>query len=156
MAKRLIIVAIVLAATLCWPAPALAFDGYRSTYTNSNDVRVVPQWHEWPARRLQAAGKRTKADADVGQPGLSSRANALPIEDGPRCAGCHSGNYDPGKAVPIVTVSSTTYPYVNTAGDDAFSEPFIGCSSCHWGTSAGGGTDPADTTHAVPYANMAN
>jgi len=71
-------------------------------------------------------------------------ANAEPIADGPGCAGCHSGNYDPKKHVPDV---NGVYPWANTAGDDAFSEPFIGCSACHRGL---------PTAHTVPKANLAN
>ena len=153
MVKRVLIVAVVLAAILVVAAPALAFDGYRVTYTNSTTCALCHSGTTGPLGVY--AGWQTTKHADVGSP-ASFSANALPISDGPRCAGCHSGNYSPEKATPIVTTTSTSYPYVNTAGDDAFSEPFIGCSSCHWGTSAGGGTDPADTTHAVPYANMAN
>jgi hypothetical protein len=153
MVKRLMIVAIVLAAILVLAAPALAFDGYRATYTNST---VCQGCHNGTSGPLGVfTGWQTTKHADVGNPAFF-QANALPIEEGPGCAGCHSGNYSPVKATPIVSLSSTTYPYVNTAGDDAFSEPFIGCSACHWGTAAGGGTDPADTAHSVPYANMAN
>jgi len=153
MVKRVLIVAVVLAAILVLAAPALAFDGFRQTYTNSTTCAGCHSGTSGPLGVY--AGWQTTKHADVGNPAFF-QANALPIEDGPSCAGCHSGNYDPGKATPIVTATSTTYPFANTAGDDAFSEPFIGCSSCHWGTSAGGGTDPADTTHAVPYANMAS
>jgi nitrate reductase cytochrome c-type subunit len=46
------------------------------------------------------------------------------------------------------------------AGESASSEDFIGCSSCHYGASAGipelDGPDANDTAHRVPYGEMAN
>ena len=157
-----LVVALVVALVLLVAASAFAFDGYRDTYTNSS---VCQACHGGPSGPLAVYnGWATTKHAEVGDPTLE-QANALPIEDGPRCAGCHSGNYSPEKASPSPTVDPSTsatsyvYPYQNTpdiTGDDAFSEPFIGCSACHYGAFKGIGNDPADTAHFVPYANMAS
>ena len=156
LVKHAFVIALVVALALLIAAPAFGFDGYRDTYTNSTVCQLC---HTSTGPLGVFAGWQTTKHADVGDP-AAFQANALPIEDGPRCAGCHSGNYDPAKATPTPVVSGTAtsyaYPYQNTAGDDAFSEPFIGCSSCHYGVALGGGNDPADTAHSVPYANMAN
>jgi hypothetical protein len=96
-------------------------------------------------------GEATVTEDPPGTWELHGTANAEPIADGPGCAGCHSSNYSPAKHVedPVTEF----YPWTNTAGDDAFSEPFVGCSACHWGKDPGqsllGGT-----MHIVPQANM--
>ena len=61
-----------------------------------------------------------------------------PISDGPGCAGCHSGNYDPQKAAS--PDADGVYP-VEVSENGAFSEGMVGCSTCHYG----GGTQ-----HAAP------
>ena len=60
-----------------------------------------------------------------------------PIPDGPRCAGCHTGNYDPQKAVPVSGAGTMADPYVYpptvAPSNGAFSEGVVGCSTCHYG-----------------------
>jgi hypothetical protein len=166
MTKRLVIVALVMAATLVLAAQALAFDGYREGYILSNGDnptsceschRDGPEefgvWNKWVTTAHAMVGEATVTEDPPGTFELHGTANAEPIADGPGCAGCHASNYDPQKHVedPVTEF----YPWENTAGDDAFSEPFIGCSACHWGKDPGqsllGGT-----MHIVPQANMAN
>ena len=50
---------------------------------------------------------------------------------------------------PVSTRGRTPY------GDDAFSEPFVGCSACHWGKNEPTNAGPS-AAHSVPMANMAN
>jgi hypothetical protein len=166
MTKRLFIVALVMAAALVLAAPALAFDGYREGYILSNGDnptsceschRDGPDkfgvWNEWVTTSHAMVGQASVVENPPGTWELSGTANAEPIADGPGCAGCHSGNYAPAKHVPDATTGF--YPWTNSAGDDAFSEPFVGCSACHWGKDPGqsllGGT-----MHTVPQANMAS
>lgn len=146
MARRVLLVAIIVAAMLVVVAPALAFNGYRADYDNATVCKgchdtggigpaVYPQWN------------RT-AHAMLGNPAAFT-ANALPISYGPACAGCHSGNYDPTKAQGTGTAPfSVTYPHQNTGGgNDAFSEPVAGCSTCHYN---------AATAHATARPELAN
>ena len=166
MTKRLVIVALVMAAALVLAAPAVAFDGYREGYIPSNGDnptsceschRDGPEefgiWNKWATTAHAMVGEATVTEDPPGTWELHGTANAEPIADGPGCAGCHASNYDPAKHVedPVTEF----YPWQNTAGDDAFSEPFVGCSACHWGKDPGqsllGGT-----MHIVPQANMAN
>ena len=109
----------------------MAFSGYRADYTTAAQCQVChPDKHaEW----------MTTAHS-------SAEANHEPISDGAGCAGCHSGNYDPQKAVPIPGSSPATYP-VEVTENGAFSENMIGCSTCHYG----GGTQ-----HAAPKSALAN
>jgi len=135
MVKRLLLVAIVVAAILVVAAPALAFSGYRADWTTAAQCQVChPDKHaEW----------MTTAHS-------SAEANHEPITDGARCAGCHSGNYDPQKAVPISGAGTTADPYVWSAEvneNGAFSENMIGCSTCHYG---------GDVQHAAPASALAN
>ena len=64
--------------------------------------------------------------------------NEDPQSSGPGCAGCHSGNYDPTKAtgtlVPGPSDTPTVYPTGTPAPDStaAYSEPYVGCSACHY------------------------
>ena len=146
MAKRVLLVAIIVAAMLMVAAPALAFDGYRATYDNATVCQtchdtggigpaVYPKWNK-------------TAHAMLGNPAFFT-ANALPISFGPACAGCHSGNYAPSKAQGTGTApNDVTYPHQNTAGDsDAFSEPVVGCSTCHFNKA---------TAHGVKGTELAN
>jgi len=157
MTKRLVLVALVVAAALVLAAPAMAFDGYRADYTVSTGEFGCGGCHtdyqaDWQTTMHSSVGTVSVVEepAGSGMWELSGTANAEPIADGPGCAGCHSGNYDPKKHVPYAEddpVWHGFYPSANTAGDDAFSEPFIGCSSCHRGL---------PTSHLTPKANMAN
>jgi hypothetical protein len=146
--KRAIIVVAILAVSLFTTASAYAFDGARDGFqvVSQCDVChdvdtplpdapvIVPEWAE-------------TAHSHVGDYTLFT-ANQYPIRRGPSCAGCHSSNYDPRKAVPQDNGTSIThYPYVNSAGDDAFSEPYIGCSACHYSTT---------TAHSGPYGELAD
>ena len=162
MAKRVLLVAIIVAATLVVAAPALAFNGYRGDYTLTTfcavchtDGTVGPavynQWSE-------------SAHAVSGADGQATR---LPY--GSSCAGCHTSNYDPSKVVPTPTATSTSgavswgavipspFPAQND-GNTFISENFVGCSSCHYGKSAPAqyGNDPNNTAHAAPFGNLAD
>ncbi len=94
-----------------------------------------------------------------------SAAQSLPY--GSVCAGCHTSNYDPRKVTPVPTATSTkgavswaaspstAAAIEQTTGNAPFSEPYIGCSSCHYGANATGGlaiygADPNDTAHRRP------
>jgi len=67
----------------------------------------------------------------IGNPAAFS-ANALPISFGPACAGCHSGNYAPSKHQGVGTApNDVAYPFTS-ATTEAFSEPVVGCSTCHY------------------------
>jgi len=159
MTKRLVLVALVVAAALVLAAPAMAFDGYRDDYTPTHGSTGTCQschgswavFSGWQTTAHAMAGTATVVENPVGSGTyeLSGTANAEPIADGPGCGGCHSGNYSPQKAVPDAVTDF--YPWQNTAGDDAFTEPFVGCSSCHVGF---------NSTHEVfggsPKANLAN
>jgi len=146
MLRRSIIVALVVAAILVVAAPALAFDGYRATYDNATVCKachdtggigpaVYPVW-------------KGSAHAMIGNPAFFT-ANALPISFGPACAGCHSGNYAPSKAQGTGTAPfNVTYPHTSTlTGKDAFSEPVVGCSTCHYNQA---------TAHSTPSTELAN
>jgi hypothetical protein len=154
MTKRLVLVALVVAAALVLAAPAMAFDGYRVDYTPTYGGTGTCQGCH--GSRAVFSGWQTTAHAMVGTAELDpvtgelagGTANAEPIADGPGCAGCHSSNYNPKLHVPD---ANGVYPWQNTAGDDAFTEPFVGCSSCHVGF---------NSTHEAfggsPAANLAN
>jgi hypothetical protein len=146
MAKRVLVLALILTAMLVVVAPALAFDGYRVDYDNATVCQgchdtggigpaVYPKWSN-------------TAHAMIGNPAAFT-ANALPISYGPACAGCHSGNYDPTKAQGAGTPPyNVTYPHQNTVlPNDAFSEPVAGCSTCHYNS---------DYAHTTPNTELAN
>ena len=128
MVKRLLLVAIVVAAILVVAAPALAFSGFRANYTTAAQCAGChPDTHaEW----------MTTAHSGI-------ERNTEQIADGPGCAGCHSGNYDPQKAIPG---ADGLYP-VEVSENGAFSEGMIGCSTCHYG---------GDVQHAAPASALAN
>ncbi len=162
MTKRLVLVALVVATALALAAPAMAFNGYRSTYVISDYCSICHS----AGNQLNAPAVQEKwaatTHAQVGDP--AATANAEPLVDGPRCAGCHSSNYDPQKHIPD---AAGEYPHevVGTqgSGSSAFSEPFISCSACHGGVAVSGalnqdlyGSDPSDSAHSVPMANMAS
>jgi len=155
MTKRLVLVALVVAAALVLAAPAAAFDGYRSDYTVTLGASGCQNCHAGPYFDIvlqtshMMVGSASVVEDPPGTWTLSGTANAEPIADGPGCAGCHSGNYSPKQHVKDAVTGY--YPWMNTAGDDAFSEPFVGCSSCHVGFSS---------THEFlggsPKSNLAN
>jgi Doubled CXXCH motif (Paired_CXXCH_1) len=163
MTKRLVLVALVVAAALVLAAPALAFDGYRDTYTPSfggtgtcqGCHSLYPEFTNYKSTAHALVGEAI-VDPVTGEL-VGGTPNAEPIADGPGCAGCHSGNYDPKKHVPLADPIpdddiDPAYPSTNTLlGDDAFSEPFVGCSTCHVGF---------EETHAFvggsPKSNLAN
>jgi len=138
MTKRLVLAALVVAAALVLAAPAVAFDGYRSDYTPTYGQDTVScegchsTWSEFTGWQSTAHAMVGSVEIDPGTGELiGGTANAEPIADGPGCAGCHSGNYSPQKHVPN---AAGVYPHENTlVGDDAFTEPFVGCSACHVG-----------------------
>ena len=151
MTKRLTLFVLIVAAFLVLAAPALAFDGWRADYTTSEMCGTChagsAEFDGWAASAHAMVGEATVTE-DPENPGewiLAGTANAEPIADGPGCAGCHSGNYNPAAHVPDAVTG--VYPWQNTAGDDAFSEPFVGCSSCHRGL---------NSAHVVPTGTMAN
>jgi hypothetical protein len=175
MFKRVTIVALVVAAFLVLAVPAMAFNGYRSTYTTSvacatchNGIAGIPavysQWAE------------TKHGTDEV---YNEDKAGLPY--GSVCLGCHSSNFNPSKAgytpIPVATTGPTdptpnavtwemtpsdADPAMQSTGSSAWSEGNIGCSSCHYGarTAGGGleiyGNDPNDSAHTVPLGNMAD
>jgi hypothetical protein len=156
MVKRVLFVAMILAAILVVAAPALAFNGARADFTPSNackmchtDTPSIPQvYSKW------AETKHAEANAD----GQSTR---LPY--GSVCAGCHTSNYAPVKVVPTPTATNTagavTWIGSNVdpgdpqsqkdqdSGNFAASELDVGCSSCHQSQTA---------AHAVGQTNPAN
>jgi len=129
MAKRVLLVAIIVAAILVVTAPAMAFNGYRADYTTAAECQVC--------HADKHAAWMTTAHS-------SAEGNSEPISDGASCGGCHSGNYDPQKAVPG---ADGLYPIDVPADGGAFSEGMVGCSTCHYG----GGTQ-----HAAPASTLAN
>lgn len=151
MVKRILLVAIVVAAILVVAAPAMAFNGYRPDYTVSTFCAVChtdggfgpPVYDKW------SATKHANANAD----GQSSR---LPY--GSSCAGCHTANYDPSKVVPTPVATNTsgavTWEAANgvatepqDTGSAASSESDVGCSSCHYNI---------NSAHAAKKGNLAN
>ena len=140
MAKRLLLVAIIVAAILVVAAPALAFNGFRADYTTA----------------AQCAGCHPDKHAEWSTTAHGTAAIQIePISDGAGCAGCHSGNFDPQKAVPISGTGTDEDPYVystEVSENGAFSEAMVGCSTCHYGTGVSG----TATQHAAPASAMAN
>ena len=166
MTKRLMITALVVAAVLVLAAPALAFDGYREGYVPSTGDSPVScgschqggpgifsVWDEWITTAHSMVGEASIVEDPPGTFELTGTANAEPIADGPGCAGCHASNYDPSKHVEDAVTGF--FPWTNTAGDDAFSEPFVGCSACHWGKNPGDSL-LGGAMHTVPFTNMAS
>ena len=134
MTKRVLLVAIIVAAILVVAAPAMAFNGYRAAYTTAAQCQVchTDKHAEW----------MTTAHSSV-------EGNTDPISSGARCGGCHSGNYDPQKAVPD---AEGLYPVDVPADNGAFSEGVVGCATCHYGD----GVTAASTQHAAPASALAN
>lgn len=156
----------VIAAVALLAAPALAWNGYRADYTTTEACQTCHQTALGGMPPVYQQWLETK-HAEANSEGQSSR---LPY--GSSCAGCHTANYHPGKVTPVPTATSgtgsvswgpsptaTTLP--QTQGDAPFSEPFVGCSACHYGANVGGGlaiygVDENDTAHMAPYGLLAN
>ena len=167
MFKRVTIVALlVVAVFLVLAMPALAFNGYRGDYTASSACRSCHNTGSFGAPIVGANWAQTKHGIDAEAP---SAAQSLPY--GSVCAGCHTANYDPGKVTPVPTATSSkgavswaaspsTVASPEGLGDAPMSELDIGCSSCHYGASAGiatyDGPDANDTAHTSPYGNLAD
>ena len=161
MFKRVTIVALVVAAfVLMLAVPAMAFNGYRADYTMTQACASCHTAGSFGAPIVYDDFTTTKHYSNEEGP------NAL--EELPRgsvCAGCHSGNYSPAKVIPALVdgawVASNGLPTgTQQDGTSAASETFIGCSSCHYGASAGvsplDGQDVNDTAHTAPFGNMAD
>lgn len=157
MVKRLCVAVLTVAAVLLVAAPAMAFNGFRSTYVLTDYCSTC---------HFDGGVAKTAIYDDWVHTG-HARAQTNPISRGPGCASCHVSNYDPAKHVPTAPGTNTfptTVAGTQGSGMSAFSENFVGCSSCHVGVSSGPnatindifGTDPANTGHAAPYTNMAN
>lgn len=125
--KRIPIALLIVFVVVLVAAPLAFAAGARSDYTPESTCAlchdtggmgptVVPDWSQTGHAQLGSVSDHT--------------ANAYPISRGPQCAGCHSGNYDPTKATPIA--GTTTYP--TNGSDGALTEPFVGCSDCHYST----------------------
>jgi hypothetical protein len=182
--KRSLIIAAALVALVTLVVPALAFatvgptgpgvQGFRADFTKSTVCAGCHTTGSFGAPIVQARWAGTK-HGTVSTAGQEARAPSS------YCAGCHVSNYDPTKATPVAspyTLPSATsatpsptptatktawvYPYSATAVPSdttspyPFSEGGIGCSSCHYGDSVGGGNDTNDTAHNAPYAQFAN
>ena len=145
MAKRVLFVAIIVAAILVVAAPAMAFSGYRADYDPTTVCAVCHTANGMASTKPVYDTWSLTAHAAIGNPAAFS-ANALPISYGPACAGCHSGNYAPSKAQGTGTAPrNVTYPYVSTtSGADAFSEPMDGCSTCHYNKATAHSTTPTE------------
>jgi hypothetical protein len=153
MVKRLMIVAIVLAAVLVVVAPAMAFNGYRGDYTTAATCQACHTTGPGPA----VYDKWAQTPHGTNPEAVSASKN-LPY--GSVCQGCHTANFAPSKAIPTPTATNTATgavtwqisnglpPATPAAGVDyAASESVVGCSSCHYGQTA---------AHAAPQSNMAN
>lgn len=150
MTKRLLVVAIVLAAILIFAAPALAFNGLRADYTSSATCASCHTTGPGPAVYNDWASTNHGTDAEA-----VPASKMLPY--GNVCQGCHTANFDPSKAVPTPVATSSTgavtwqvangLPGPTVIDNAAASEPDIGCSSCHQGMGA---------AHAAPFGNLAN
>lgn len=142
--KRFTLVALtVLVAALALASAAFAAsDGVRTNYTTVADCMTCHNTTDGTFAEALVQGVHD----DWAQTAHADAAtNALPISEGPGCAGCHSGNYDPTKATP----SGGIYP--TDGSDHAFAEPFVGCSTCHYNS---------NTMHAqkdtLAYQDLAN
>lgn len=140
-----LVTALVVTIMLIAAAAAFGYDGARSDYQNSTACACHPGTQtDWG----------TTLHAQIGDP-ADDTVNAYPISRGPSCAGCHSGNYDPSKAQGEIPPygTSPTYPYTNTGGDDAFSEPVVGCSTCHYSAATMGAPHSAQPFNIGQMAN---
>ena len=156
----------------------MAFNGMRGDYTTADGCALChagtadqPQvYDEW------AETKHAENEA------YGEVANRIPT--GSVCQGCHTSNFDPAKMTPTPTATTTAYStpagpsmtptatataygyttdvsQLQSEGEGAWSEGYIGCSSCHYGANMRGigefaGTDTNDTAHSAPFGEMAN
>ncbi|HEY5473569.1 MAG TPA: hypothetical protein VIK32_10310, partial [Candidatus Limnocylindrales bacterium] len=141
MAKRVLLVAIIVAAILVVAAPAMAFNGARADYTVTpfcavchTDGKVGPAIYDKWSKTAHAVS------------GVDGQATRLPYGS---CAGCHTSNYAPSKVTPVPTATASPsgtvswgavipspFPAQDAADGTFMSENFVGCSSCHYGKSA--------------------
>jgi len=153
MAKRVLLVAIIVAVILVVAAPALAFNGYRADYTPST---LCAMCHTTGGGLGAPAVYDKWSETAHAVSGVDGQATRLPY--GSSCAGCHTANYDPGKVVPVATATSGTgtvswgavisSPFPAQAdGNEPISENFVGCSSCHYNM---------NSAHAAPFSNLAD
>ncbi len=163
MTRRLLVVMAVAAALLILAAPVMAFNGLRSDYTTSDACQPCHNGQLSGVPAIYGEWVETKhAEAGAGN-------QALRLPYGSVCQGCHTSNFDPAKAIPTPTATSSTgaatYGVANgiptepqTVGHAASSENFVGCSSCHYGMQTGGtsGSDPNNTAHTAPLGLLAN
>jgi hypothetical protein len=143
MTKRLVLVALVMAAALVLAAPAMAFDGYRSDYTPTYGQDTVScegchsnwsEFTEWQSTSHAMVGTASIVEDPPGTYELTGTANAEPIADG------H-----------VEDPVTGFYPWENTVRDDAFTEPFVGCSTCHVGFAS-----THEAFDGTPKSNLAN
>jgi len=167
MIRRSAVVAIAVAAFLILATPALAYNGARADYTTSSACGVC-----------HTSGEPTNAPkvyndwAGTVHAASNGENQGLSIPTGSVCAGCHTANYDPTKVVPTPTATATNgtitwaasipspFP-AQTAGSAPYSEPDVGCSSCHYGAAVNGvlaqnGSDVNDTAHTAAFADLSN
>ena len=155
MAKRLMIVALVVAAALVMAAPALGFDGYRDGYVLSSgpeNVTSCQSCHEGGRRHLRCLDG---LECHAAFHGRARRHRETPSRSVTVPAAPAATPATTTRRSTCRTRSQAVYPMVNTDGDDAFSENFIGCSACHWGKNPGDSL-MGGAMHRVPFANMAN
>ena len=163
MLKRFFIVAIVVAAILVLAAPALAFDGFR------DDVHATAR----SARSATPARPARSASTAAGQrPSTPSSAWTTPARPWPPTPSPSDAARAAPAAIPATTAQRRRRPSrrcsrrrprlrtcTRTRTRPATTPSLSRSSAAPRATTAlpcGGGTDPADTAHAVPYANMAS
>jgi nitrate/TMAO reductase-like tetraheme cytochrome c subunit len=182
MFKRVTIVALVVAAFLVLAVPALAFNGMRENYSVATSCQGCHTNGNFGAPKVFDAWAETKHHENeaFSEPGFPQR-----VPTGSVCQGCHTANFNPAKMTPtptatttaystpvgptsVPTATSTAYGYMtDTSGSQtgagthsgAWSENYIGCSSCHYGAepvSEADGRDVNDTAHKAPLGEMAN
>jgi len=157
MAKRVLLVAIIVVAVLVVAAPAMAFNGFRADYDVSTACAVCHADGAGGAPAVYDLWSET-GHAKAGSEG---QANRMPY--GSSCAGCHTANYNPSKVVPTPTATATTgavsWGAVNgtatepqATGTAASSESAVGCSSCHYNQTAahaGTGANPSNLANGA-------
>jgi len=171
MFKRVTIVALVVAAfVLMLAVPAMAFNGFRADYTVTEACSSCHTAGSFGAPIIAPAFKQSKHWT-----GTVGAEDNWELPRGSTCMGCHTSNFSPAKVVPMANpaydpTDPESAPYIAANGDPtgtaqnsgnaASSELSIGCSSCHYGASAGvapsQGVDANDTAHSAPSAEMAN
>ena len=180
MFKRVTIVALVVAAFLVLAVPALAFNGMRENYSVATSCQGCHTNGNFGAPKVFDAWAETKHAENEAYAEVKDR-----VPTGSVCQGCHTANFDPAKMTPTPTATTTAYstpvgptstPTATTTAlayttdvsgsqtgvnshNGAWSENYIGCSSCHYGAepiSDADGRDVTDTAHRAPFGEMAN